>query len=197
MLTKKTFREISKTRLKKRYKNGYARHVNVRKKIEFLLKKLEVKTVLSYISTQFEVDTYPLNLRLRKSHKLLVPFMQGVSLKAVTYRLPLHKKKFGILEPPNSHFNYDTIDLAIVPVLGVDGNYQRIGFGKGFYDRFYSQLKRKPVTVFVQIDTCYTREFLCDSHDIDADFYITPHEFLEIRNGNVVRDWSRDCPRCH
>jgi 5-formyltetrahydrofolate cyclo-ligase len=63
--------------------------------------------------------------------------------------------------------------MIIVPVIGVDRYYKRVGFGKGMYDRFYEKLKKKPVVLFVQRKRCYTKEVVSSSYDISADFYIT------------------------
>ncbi|MCD8477422.1 MAG: hypothetical protein LRY68_05525 [Sulfurospirillum sp.] len=45
--------------------------------------------------------------------------------------MPLERKIFNIKEPKNSFAVKPKIDLAIVPVIGVDGALKRIGFGKG------------------------------------------------------------------
>ncbi len=76
----------------------------------------------------------------------------------------------------------------IVPVVGVDGDLRRVGFGKGMYDRFYATLKRRPVVVFVQRKKCMTKERICDAYDIEADYYITP----EVTLFRGYRDDHRD-----
>ena len=67
---------------------------------------MKKKNVLLYIPLDLEVDVYPLIKRLRKEKKVnvFVPFMEGLSFKAVKFRLPLKTKKFGIKEPNNSFF---------------------------------------------------------------------------------------------
>ena len=107
--------------------------------------------------------------------------MEGVSFKMVKFRLPLLKKKFGIKEPNNSLFKLAKIDIAIVPILGVDKNFQRVGFGKGMYDRFFNKLKYKPLIIFVQLDKCFINQNICDVYDIKCDYLITPKEILIIR----------------
>jgi 5-formyltetrahydrofolate cyclo-ligase len=104
--------------------------------------------------------------------------MQGESFKMVPFRLPLKKKKFGILEAGNTLRNINKIDIAIVPVVGVDGNLQRIGFGKGMYDRFFAKLKKKPYTIFIQPKLCYTNKMICDSYDVACDVLITPDKIM-------------------
>lgn len=77
--------------------------------------------------------------------------MQGESFKMVPFRLPLKKKKFGIYEAGNSLRDIKNIDVAIVPVVGVDGNLQRVGFGKGMYDRFFEKLKKETIHNFYTV----------------------------------------------
>ena len=76
--------------------------------------------------------------------------MEGKSFKMVSYRLPLKKKKFGIYEAGNTIRNIKKIDIAVVPVVGVDGRLQRVGFGKGMYDRFFEKLEKKMYSINVK-----------------------------------------------
>lgn len=71
-----------------------------------------------------------------------------------------------------------------MPVVGVDGNLQRVGFGKGMYDRFFAKLKKRPYTIFIQSEFCYTKEFICDEYDITCDLIITPR--VKVRNKNMA-----------
>ena len=130
----------------------------------------EVKNILLYIPMDLEVDVQPLINLLRRSGKynVYVPYMEGESFKIVKYRLPLEKKRFNIKEPKNSHIRAK-IDLAIVPVVGVDGINKRIGFGKGMYDRFFAKLNYQPIIVFTQLELCKCNEVLSEDHDIGSD----------------------------
>lgn len=95
------------------------------------------------------------------------------SFKIVKYRLPLHKKRFGIKEPNNSFLKPKKIDVAIVPIVGVDVLNKRIGYGKGMYDRFFDKLNYKPTIVFTQLVLCKSNSILSDNYDIKADYIIT------------------------
>lgn len=144
------------------------------KKLEKFIDFYKSKNILLYIPMEMEVDVLPLINRLRKSQKnVFVPFMVGDSFKLVRYRLPLQKKRFGIREPNNSFCLTPKIDLAIVPVVGIDKECKRIGFGKGMYDRFFDRLNYKPTIVFTQLTLCKTNEKLSNQYDIQANFIIT------------------------
>ncbi len=163
------------------------------RKVERVIKKYDPKAILLYMPMYHEPDLRPLFRKLSKRSRIYVPFMEGESFKLVQYRLPLRKKRFGIIEPNNSHFYLPKIDLAVVPVVGVDGKMRRIGFGKGMYDRFFASLQKRPITLFVQISKCYTKEIVTDNFDIEADFYITPEDFIVRGKKYVDRNFDRRC----
>ncbi len=132
------------------------------------------QNVLLYIPMDLEVDVLPLiNYLRRRQVNVFVPFMVKDSFKLVKYRLPLEIKRFGIKEPKNSFCLYKKIDLAIVPIVGVDNLYKRIGFGQGMYDRFFYRLNYKPFIVFTQLTLCKSEKRLSDYYDIQADLIIT------------------------
>ena len=55
--------------------------------------------------------------------------------------------KFGILEPRNS--NKEIIpDLIMVPLVAFDNQLNRIGYGKGYYDRILKKLVKLKVKQF-------------------------------------------------
>ena len=152
----------------------YYKNKIVVKKLENFIDQSDSKNILLYIPLGIEVDVNPLVKNLRKIKKnVYVPFMEGNSFKIVKYRLPLHKKKFGIKEPNNSFFKARKIDLAIVPVVGIDAIDKRLGFGKGMYDRFFGRLDYKPTIVFTQLILCKSEKILSEEHDIQANYIIT------------------------
>jgi 5-formyltetrahydrofolate cyclo-ligase len=172
---KSDFRKSCINRLK--YKSRFAKIKKDKIIVDKLIKTiytLKPKSLLVYIPMELEVNIFPLIKRLRREKKIdiYVPYMEADSFKAVKYRLPLNRKKFGIKEPINSFFNRK-IDVAIVPVVGIDGVYKRIGFGAGMYDRFFHRLNYKPTLIFTQIILCKTTEILSNDYDIQADYVIT------------------------
>ena len=178
MANKKSFREHCLRRLKS------ANNIRAYKKDSVLVEQLykyivehKAESILLYLPMKIEVNLYPLISRLRKEKKrLYVPFMEGKSFRLVKYRLPLHKKRFGIKEPNDSkQYRNKKIDLAIVPIVGIDSTFRRIGFGKGMYDRFFEkeQLNINKV-VFLARESCYSKEVVTDHYDVKADVIFTP-----------------------
>lgn len=163
----------------------------VLKQLKKILHGTKGKTILLYIPLGYEVNVMKLMRRLRRNNRVLVPFMEGVSFKVLKFRLPLHKKKFSLLEPNNSFAIFSSIDIAIIPVVGVDRELRRIGHGKGMYDRFFESLHYRPLTIFVQLATCKSAGNLGEAHDIQADYYISPNHFIKRRGINDFRIFNR------
>jgi len=187
-LTKKLFRETCLKKLRNSSKhNKFYRDSLVNKFLLEELKDIKNKTILFYCPMLTEVNIFKILKKVRKTNKILVPFMVGKSFKVVPYRLPLYSNKFGIFEAKNSIKINKKIDIAIVPVVGIDSNLQRVGFGKGMYDRFFAKLKKKPYTVFVQPELCFTKEKVCDDYDVTCDILLTPKVKM------IARKWKRKC----
>ena len=186
-LTKTLFREKCFKQQKKQKKhNELYRNSLLNFRLRRLLLKYKHKKILFYYPLPMEANIVKTLQYMRKVSDVYIPFMEGESFKMVPFRLPLKKKKFGIYESGNSYKIINTIDIAIVPAVGVDGNFQRVGFGRGMYDRFFEKLKKRPYTVFVQNEYCYAKEFVCDYYDIKCDILITPkiQRVNSVKKGN-------------
>jgi len=156
----------------------YAKDKKIAQKIEKILEKHQPKSILFYLPMRMEVNLQTLMHKYKKKLKVFVPFIEEESFKMVEYRLPLEKNSFGILEPKAHFLAQKKVDLIIVPVVGIDRNMQRVGFGKGMYDRFYERLRKKPIVVFVQREACVSPKKVCDSYDIQGDYYVTSKETI-------------------
>ena len=181
-LDKPTFRKKCLEKLKNRASiNSFYKSALVNKKLLKLLESRKRQKILFYYPLGMEVNIVKVLNAMRKKHDVFIPFMVGQSFKMVPFRLPLRKKKFGIYEAGNSLRNIRNIDIAIVPIVGVDGNLQRVGFGKGMYDRFFEKLQKRPYIIFTQQELCYTKKSICDNYDISGDIVITPIKDIRKR----------------
>jgi len=175
--------------------NGkFKRDKMIEKKLFNLLEALGSKNILIYLSLYFESDLRPLIKRTRKRYNFYLPFMQDVSFKMVPFRLPIKKNRFDIKQSGNSIFKIFKIDTVVVPVVGIDDTFRRVGFGKGMYDRFFDSLDYRPKIIFIQPSLCRCQGVVTSDHDIDGDFLITPKTlFFKRKKGskNVNRDALR------
>ncbi len=156
----------------------YVKDKKIAKKIEYIIERVKPNSILFYLPMDLEVNLLGLMESYKKKLKIFVPFIEEESFKMVEYRLPLEKNSFGILEPKAHNLAQKNVDLIIVPIVGIDRNMQRVGFGKGMYDRFYEKLRQKPIVVFVQREACVSPKKLCDSYDIQCDYYVTSKEII-------------------
>jgi len=176
--TKAVFRQRCLKMLKAASGYGaYRRDKSVEKALYDLIKREKAQTVMLYIPLGTEVNLYPLIRRMRREKRTLyVPFMEGKSFRLVKYRYPLRVKRFGIMEPNDSkQYRKKQIDIAVVPIVGMDVLHRRVGFGKGMYDRFFEkEIKNIKKVVFVARKLCYSKEIVTDHYDIKADIVIVP-----------------------
>ena len=88
---------------------------------------------------------------------------------------PLYVNKFGMLEPKNSKSNIIP-DLVLVPLLAFDDNLNRIGYGKGYYDRALKKINNiKKKSIFVGIAFSFQKlsKIPTNKHDVKLDYIFT------------------------
>ena len=61
--------------------------------------------------------------------------MNLIHLKSWDELAPGH---FGVLEPTSSDYYEGKIDLVVTPSIVFDNNGYRLGYGKGYYDKYFS-----------------------------------------------------------
>jgi 5-formyltetrahydrofolate cyclo-ligase len=99
---------------------------------------LKAKTVLLYHSLPDEVCTHDFIYKWCDKKLLLLPKVVGDDLELRIYRnvSELAIGSFGIAEPTGKLFtDYDKIDFVAVPGMAFDKKGNRLGRGKGYYDR--------------------------------------------------------------
>lgn len=130
----------------------------------------DAHTVLLYSALPDEVPTQPLLSRLATEGKtVLLPRVVNdtdMELRRYTGLHDLEQGAFGIMEPTGELFtDYDDIDVAVIPGMAFDREGHRLGRGKGYYDRFLTQL---PHTY--KIGICFPFQLVdhvpTDAHDI-------------------------------
>ena len=84
---------------------------------------------------------------------------------------------YGINEPAGEDFYEGELDLIIVPGVAFDRNRNRLGRGKGFYDRFFihSNAPKYGVSANCQLIDCLPIDFF----DVKMDKVFTPTVILE------------------
>lgn len=128
--------------------------------------------LLIYIAKDKEINLYKYKRFLCKKFNVYIPKMlSDNSLAFNKLRFPLSEVRFKIKESSSKIENIK-IDIAIIPVLGIDKDFRRVGFGKGFYDRTFSKIDYDLLIIFIQNIKSVTKNKICLKSDIQGDFYI-------------------------
>jgi len=133
---------------------------------------LACKNVLIFYPLKNEINLLP--LLLKKDKNFFLPRVNGSSLLICPYdEDKLQKGAFGIMEPLGDPVNPSVIDVAFIPCLATDKNLNRVGYGKGFYDRLFSNPDFRAEKIAV-INKELTNDIIdhC-SFDKKVDFVIT------------------------
>ena len=149
-----------------------------------------IKQISSYTNSQniacyfpigSEVDTRVIMLDILKHDKnLLLPRIVNDNLEF--YIVPnlekLEKGSFEIMEPKDSCKKAEKIDCVLIPTVGVSKSGVRLGYGKGYYDRFLSLIDA------VKISLTYSKQIVKsipnDSHDVKMDLIVTEDGNVQI-----------------
>lgn len=79
--------------------------------------------------------------------------------------------KFHVMEPiSNEYVRRDMIDVFIIPCVGITADFKRIGYGKGYYDRYLEGYKG--LTIGINYKELSNLDFECDSWDLKLDYVI-------------------------
>jgi 5-formyltetrahydrofolate cyclo-ligase len=93
----------------------------------------------------------------------------------------LLENMYGIPEPVGGiPILAENIDLVFVPLLGFDEKGNRVGYGKGYYDRFLATCRNDVVIIGLSFLEAVQEIDDCDPWDIPLHFCITPNKVYEF-----------------
>ncbi len=135
---------------------------------------LSSKTLLIYISINSEVDTIKIINYFLNTKNIAVPKIidNNMYFCYVTNLNELTSGKYNIPEPTNENIVTDFDNaICIVPGICYDKKNYRVGYGKGYYDRFLSKNKIK--TIGLCYKECMIEKIDNDKYDYKIDEVIT------------------------
>ncbi len=129
-----------------------------------------------------EIKTNPIIKRLWMDFPEITTVVSRVdfetmSLEVLKYKhgTRLIKNKWEILEPRNAEIvDIKKIDVVLVPLLAFDQRGFRVGYGKGFYDRFLSDCRKDVLKIGLSYFAPVMEISDINEFDIRLDFCISP-----------------------
>ena len=142
-------------------------------------KKNNIKTLSLYYPSNYEVNVLSLFPIIKKIKiKILLPVIKpNNQMNFVEWKHldPLKVNEFGMLEPCLA--NKPLIpDFMLVPLLAFDDNNNRLGYGKGFYDKFLNKFlknKNKITTIGVAFSFQKYNNLPVSNLDIKLNYILT------------------------
>ena len=135
--------------------------------------------IAGYYPSNYEVNILSfLEQAAKRNFKLSLPVVTSsisMSFRPWEINEPLYVGKFGILEPDN--INKTIIpDLVMVPLLAFDNKLNRIGYGKGYYDRSLEKIKKnkkKTISIGVAYFFQKYKSIPINKYDFKLDYIFT------------------------
>lgn len=149
----------------------------------------EAKHIFVYISYGSEINTKEIITKAFKDNKkIYVPrtefktrLMDAVEIKSLDN---LIKSSYGALEPSKEepYVDPNKLDLIVVPGLAFDRNGGRMGYGAGFYDRYFKKISKENISKVTKLALTYDFQVLdkvpMSEQDVPVDYIITEKEFI-------------------
>ena len=143
--------------------------------LSFLFEK---QNYFVYKSFKNEVETDKIIERLISLNKTIAyPITIGDYMVAgIPIGDEITTDKFGVIVPKN-YSVMDTPDVVFIPLVACDKNKNRIGFGKGYYDKFLQN--RNCIKVGICYDFQVVENITPNATDIPLDIIVTESEIIK------------------
>lgn len=154
----------------------------------------EAEKIFIYICYASEINTKEIiNKALKDNKKIYVPRTEFKSRHMDAVKITsldnLKESTYGILEPSTDapHIDPNELDLIVVPGVAFDRNGGRMGYGAGFYDRYFKKIKKENIKKIVKLALAYELQILnevpMNEQDVPVDYIITENEFICASEG--------------
>ena len=132
-----------------------------------------------YYPSNFEVDTLPLfDIINKKKIRTSLPVVRShEKMNFIEWNIldPLKVNNFGMLEPSINGRSL-VPDIMLVPLLAFDKTKNRLGYGKGFYDRFLNKFlksRKKIITIGIAFSFQRYKKLPKSKHDVKLNYILT------------------------
>lgn len=145
------------------------------------------ENILMYHSLPDELSTHRFLDKWSSRKRFFLPRVNGLNLEILPYdRSRLQLGAFHIEEPVGDETcSVGDIDLIVVPGVGYDPKGNRVGRGKGYYDRLLPE--SKATKIGVAYDFQIVDEIDAEPHDVRVDIVITDHNYYHVASRRRIR----------
>lgn len=99
----------------------------------------------------------------------------------LTDNTKIKKNAYNIPEPIDGiEVETSKLDVVFIPLLAFDNTGNRIGYGKGFYDRFLAKCKPKTIKIGLSFFEAEHQTFKVSKDDIKLDYCVTPNKIFQF-----------------
>lgn len=138
------------------------------------------------IEEQKEINTeYVLSILAGKDKNIVISKSNFDDYSMVHYLLTdsttIKKNTYGIPEPVDGvEIKPSQIDVVFIPLLAFDDNGNRVGYGKGFYDRFLAKCSPDMVKIGLSFFDVEDETIESSKDDIKLDYCVTPNQIFQF-----------------
>ena len=137
--------------------------------------------IFIYVGFGSEIKTETFIKKWINKKQIFVPKIDNKTMNLVhlTTIEDLAPGHFGILEPTSTTYYTEEVDLVITPSIVFDKNGYRLGYGKGYYDKYFATNKHK-TSIGLSYDKLLQEKIPTDKYDEKVDIIITEEKTLII-----------------
>lgn len=143
----------------------------------------DIESAFCFISYASEVHTHAL-IDQFLSHQVTVAVPQIIKnrdMKAIRFSGwdRLEKDRMGILSPLEETQPLSSFDITVTPGLGFSSLGRRIGYGRGYYDRWFEQ-NNGGVKIGLAYEVQLREDIPVDKYDINIDIIVTENRIIKV-----------------
>lgn len=133
-----------------------------------------------------ELDTSSIINKLKSEQKIIiVPKISNNELVhiAINDETKFGLNEYGIKEPNDgNHFIIENLDIIFIPLLAFDIEGHRVGYGKGYYDRFLKLTNNSTLKIGLSFFDPINKILDIDDNDVKLDYCVTPKQVHKFNN---------------
>ena len=174
-------KKILKLRKKKYSKNLSVSFIKLLKFLD--KKKLKSKIIGGYYPFNYELDILNILKKFEKKNYIIslpkISKNNQMDFFNWSFKEPLKINKYGIPETTSNEKIFPNI--LLIPLVGFDDQFNRLGYGGGYYDRYLSKIQEKNRIIKIGVGFSFQKikNIPIKRHDKKLDTIITEREIIE------------------